>query len=75
LSPVSGRVGSLAQALVMDKLDVCDEQIDIRKYIMPRIGLGCSTVCGIRDDSLYTSKIRQIMAIGNLCYPYCVYLA
>ena len=74
MSPVSGRVGSLAQALVMDRIDICEDQVDIGKYIMPRIGLGCSTVCGFRDENLYTSKVRQIMAVGNLCDPYCVYL-
>ena len=36
MSPVSGRIGSLAQALVMNKLDICDEQIDIGKYKIGR---------------------------------------
>lgn len=87
LSPVTGKLGSGATALVFDlmttdlsgTLDLWDygELSDINKPL--RFILGCSTVCAFRKDTRshpdkMKSRYRGIVAIARLAHPYCVWV-
>jgi len=87
LSPVTGKLGSGATALVFDlmttdvsgTLDLWDygELSDINKPL--RFILGCSTVCAFRKDTRshpdkMKSRYRGIVAIARLAPPYCVWV-
>ena len=86
LSPVTGKIGSNAYALVFDQLEIINDTIDLWQYAdffnkdnPIKIILGTSTICAIRKDmSNHHDKIktnfRKINAIGRLCEPFCVYL-
>jgi hypothetical protein len=63
---VTGNIGLTSNALFLRSLETCDFEIDIGKFIMPRIGLGCSTVCAIEDLNLPFNKIRKVVAIGEI---------
>jgi hypothetical protein len=87
LSPVTGKLGSGATALVFDlmttdlsgTLDLWDygELSVINKPL--RFILGCSTVCAFRKDTRshpdkMKSRYRGIVAIARLAHPYCVWV-
>jgi len=87
LSPVTGKLGAGATALVFDMmttdvsgtLDLLDYggAIDIHKPL--RFILGCSTVCAVRKDmkshpEKMKSRSREIVAVARLADPYCVWI-
>jgi hypothetical protein len=87
LSPVTGKLGAGASALVFDTLSrnvpgTLDlwgyaEALDTKKPLT--FILGCSTVCAIRKDtSSYPEKLksryREIVAVARVVDPYCVWL-
>ncbi|MDP8211741.1 MAG: hypothetical protein P9X22_00435 [Candidatus Zapsychrus exili] len=86
LSPVTGKIDKGAYALTFDLLNLHNGMIDLWNYAdffnqdSPiRIFQGASTLCAIKKDmSAHDNKIkshnRKIIAIGQLCNPYCVWL-
>ena len=88
LSPVTGKIGSGAQALVFDQLQLADvlcfvnlwNYADFVYQDLPlKIILGVSTVCAVRKDmhshkDRIISNRRRIIAVGRICHPSCVYL-
>ena len=88
LGPVTGKLDGAAHALVMDRLELCrdDVRLDVwayGDYAEPKLPLrtiiGCSTVCvGRRDMSTHPlrmkSRFRKIVACGRLHEPSAVWL-
>lgn len=88
LSPVTGKIDSTAYALVFDALKPEHGVLDLWGYAdffnpeRPlRIMQGASTLCalqkdmtGFDDSEKIKSRFRRIVAIGNLCEPYAVWL-
>jgi hypothetical protein len=88
LSPVTGKIGSGAQALVFDQLQLANamcianlwDYADFMCQSLPlKIIRGVSTVCAVKKDmhshkGKMISNRRRIVAIGRICDPSCVYL-
>ena len=86
LSPVTGKIDNASYALVFKQLKLVTDYIDLWQYAdffnrndPVRIIRGSSTVCAIRkslsnDADKIKSHIRRVVAIGELCDPFCVYL-
>jgi hypothetical protein len=89
ISPVTGRFDSQTSALVLDRLTLAlknDSELDLCDYAdfhdpaMPlKLMQGCSTVCSVRKDMRRhpdkpKSRIRDVIAIGRLVQPYCVWV-
>jgi len=86
LSPVTGKIDRNTYALILNYLDLLNDKIDLWYYAhffnqeQPlKILQGGSTLCAIKKDmSNYNNKIksryREIIAIGKLCEPFCVWL-
>ena len=87
LSPVTGKLDTVATALVFDKittdvhgtLDIWEyaEAFDIHKPL--RFILGCSTVCAVQKNmksnaQRMKSRYRNIVAVARIAEPYCVWL-
>ena len=86
LTPITGKMGTNAYALIFNELKLAKGEIDLWDYAdffnqnnPIKIMQGASTLCAIKKDmSSYKDKIkshyRKIVAIGKLCGPYCVWL-
>lgn len=86
MSPVTGAINSNASALVFSALKIEQSVIDLAQYAdyfsqdKPlQIKQGASTVCAIQKDmtkhpDTIKSRFRNIVAIGVLYKPYCVWL-
>jgi hypothetical protein len=87
LSPVTGKLDTVATALVFDMMttdvrgtfDLWDygDALDIHKPL--RFILDCSTVCAVRKDmkshpEKMKSRYRGIVAVARLAEPYCVWI-
>lgn len=89
LGPVTGKLDSQTSALVLDRLtltikdelelDLCD-YADFSDPTMPlKLMQGCSTICSVRKDMRHhpdkpKSRIRDVIAVGRLAQPYCVWV-
>ncbi len=87
MSPVTGRVDSVATALVFDILTTdVNSIVDLWQYADSRNShnplrfiLGRSTICAVKADMTshpkrMKSRYRQIVAAARLAPPYCVWL-
>jgi hypothetical protein len=86
LSQVTGKIDAGACAVVLDKLELIEEVIDLWDYAdffsqeeKIKIQQGASTVCAIRKDmsncnNPIKSHIRKTIAVGTLCFPGGVWL-
>lgn len=86
MSPVTGAINSNASALVFSALNIEQSVIDLAQYAdyfsqdRPlQIKQGASTVCAIQKDmtkhpDTIKSRFRNIVAIGILYKPFCVWL-
>jgi hypothetical protein len=88
LGPVTGKLDGAAHALVMDRLELCrdDVQLDVWTYgdygepgLPFKTVIGCSTVCAARRDtsrhpSRMKSRFRKVIAVGRLHEPGAVWL-
>ncbi len=88
IGPVTGKIGSGAQALVFDHLELAKatsfinlwDYADFTNENLPlKIILGVSTLCAIKKDmhnhkDKMISNRRRIIAVGRICDPSCVYL-
>jgi len=86
LTPVTGKIGSNAYALIFNELKLAQGNINLWQYAdffkqdKPiKIAQGASTLCAVKKDmSRHKDKIksnyRKIVAIGKLCEPYCAWL-
>ena len=86
LTPVTGKIDSEAYALIFDRLEISQGEIDLWKYAdffdqnSPiKIYQGASTLCAVKKDmssksDKIKSRYRKIVAIGILCPPYGVWL-
>lgn len=88
LSPVTGKIGTNACALVFDELVLTQDQIDLNLWnyaefenheqpIFPKLGV--STICSILKDMSNHPKriktnIRKVIAVGKLSELSCVWL-
>jgi hypothetical protein len=83
IGPVTGKL-SMATALVIDSLQSCDGKLDLWDYERHSGGplkfmLGRSTLCAAKHDSSSSpdrpkSRFRDIVAVGRLVEPFCVWL-
>jgi hypothetical protein len=85
LSPVTGKLNPRPHALVMDKIEIYNEtmQIDLWGYadshytgVPIRLMLGCSTVAVSKNDmsahpDRIKSRFRNIVGVARLAEPYC----
>lgn len=86
LSPVTGKIDVNAYALILNRLDMVNDIIDLWAYAdfynqdKPlKFILGASTVCAIKRDTELNkdrmkARYRKVLAIGELSEPFCVYL-
>ncbi len=86
LTPVTGKMGSNAYALVFDSLKMSDGTLDLWGYANffeqakpVKIMRGASTLCAMKKNmknnkDRIQSHLRRIVAIGELCDPYGVWL-
>ncbi len=86
IGPVTGNINTSAYALIMDKLELSKNNIDLWEYAnffeqdKPiKIFQGASTLCAIKKtienpDNRIKSHIREIVAVGRLCHPGGVWL-
>jgi hypothetical protein len=85
LSPVTGKIGGGAQALVFDRLQLTSATVivnlwnyaDFTNQNSPiQMKRGVSTVCAVKKDMhSHTGRMkRRVMAVGKFCDPFCVYL-
>jgi len=86
LSPVTGKIDNHTYALTFDELEIINGITDLWHYAdffdmsSPlKIIQGASTVCAVRKNMTHhkekiKSHLRDVMAIGRLCDPGCVYL-
>lgn len=86
LSPVTGKIDSGAYALIFDKLELSNGNIDLWQYAdfskqdFPiKIMQGASTLCAIKKEiatgsGKIKSRFRKIIAVGKLCPPFGVWI-
>ncbi len=87
LSPVTGKLGNSATALVFDMMSTdVSRVLDLWDYADAKdsnnplkIILGCSTVCAVRKDtklhpSRMKSRYREIVSVARLAKPYSVWV-
>lgn len=86
ISPVTGKIDNHTFALVFDELQVVGDVIDLWGYAnffnqdSPiRIMQGASTICAVKKDmrnhvEKIKSRYRNIIAVGKMHEPFCVYL-
>lgn len=86
IGPVTGRIDRGACALVFSQLKLVQDNIDLRHYAdflnqhkPVRIIQGSSTICAVEKDmsgnpDVMKSHNRNVVAIGKLHEPYCVWL-
>lgn len=86
MSPVTGKLDARATVLVFDKLSTCNGTLDLWNYANladtqkpVKFILGCSTICTVRKDMGFhparlKSRHRQVLAVGRLALPYCVWV-
>lgn len=87
ISPVTGKLGNEAAALVFDRMtNAVSGSLDLWGYgdfsdmSKPlKFILGCSTVCAVRKDMTshserMKSRYRGIVAVARFAKPYCVWL-
>jgi len=87
LSPVTGKLDSVATALVFDMLttnvsgvlDLWEYSEDSDLHTPLKFKLGCSTVSAVRKESKVhpqrmKSRYREIVAIARLKEPFCAWL-
>ena len=88
LSPVTGKIDSRAYALIFNRLQLKQGDLDLWDYAnffkpsQPlKIMQGGSTLCALRKDTSslpdtekIKSRFRRIVAVGNMQEPYAVWL-
>ncbi len=87
IGPVTGKISSSSYALVLDQIEIIDRHaFDLWKYASfencekpVKFALGSSTLCAIKKDisscvDKTKSRFRNVVAVGKLKLPYCVFL-
>lgn len=82
LSDITGRVNKGTNCLVLKSLTVYEDEIDLTEYrdikgkYPLKFSLGASTALALKNErSVDYNKNRKVVAIGELTYPYSVFVS